>query len=387
MRILHLGDIHLGSGLQYGKDDETGMNSRLRDWLDTMANIKTIAVEQKVDAVIFAGDAFKDRKPIPQLLSYFISWLKSFPMPVVMIVGNHDLNGDGSIGPVELIGSLGIAYTSNKPEILHIPTKSGILQVVTMPTFSKSTFLQQDEYRDIPIDELNTIMADKAGQIIRYLAEQLDPKLPAILTLHGTVSGSVNGSERSMMMAQEPIFALHDIALPQFDYVALAHVHRHQELPTLPGQPPVVYSGSIERVDFGEMEPKGVVIADLKPRKWEFVDLNTRLFLQIDLGASLGTGIIPGIYGSVIKATIRTDMDIAKTISAAQITKQLYAAGAHFVAGVQIEVERETRARDVEMTEHMSVPEAIARYFEQQPDLVARKERLMAKVGELEVVA
>lgn len=384
MRILHCGDSHLGSGLQYGKDDEDGMNSRLRDWLETMAKIKTIAFDQKVDAVMFAGDAFKDRKPTPQLLSYFISWLKSFnPIPVVMLVGNHDLNGDGSMGPVELIGSLGIAYTSNKPEILNIPTKSGILQVVTMPTFSKSTFLQQDEYKDTPIDELNTIMADRAGQIIRYLADQLVPNLPSVLTLHGTVSGSVNGSERSMMMAQEPIFALHDIALPRFDYVALAHVHRHQELLTLPGQPPVVYSGSIERVDFGEMEPKGVVIADLESRKWEFVDLNTRLFVQINLNPN----DIPDMNGAVVKATIKTDIDTAKTISAAQITKQLYAAGAHFVAGVQIEVERETRARDIEMTEHMSIPEAIERYFDQQPDLTARKNRLMAKVGELEVVA
>jgi len=326
-----------------------------------MAKIKTIAFEQNVDAVIFAGDAFKDRKPTPQLLSYFISWIKSFPIPVVMIDGNHDLNGDGSMGPVELIGSLSIAYTSNKPEILMIPTKSGIFQVVTMPTFTKSTFLRQDEYKDIPIDELNTIMADKAGQIIRYLADQLDPKLPAILVLHGTVSGSVNGSERSMMMAQEPIFALHDIALPQFDYVALAHVHRHQELPTLPGQPPVVYSGSIERVDFGEMEQKGVVIADLESRKWEFVDLNTRPFLQLEIEVSSEIGNPIGIWhgnvdGSVVKGTIRTDIDTAKIISAAQITKQLYAAGAHFVAGVQIEVERETRARDVEMTEHMSHP-------------------------------
>lgn len=385
MRILHLGDTHLGSGLQYGKDDESGLNSRLRDWLLTMVKIKEIAFEQNVDAVVFAGDAFKDRKPTPQLLSYFISWIKSFgSIPVTMIGGNHDLNGDGSIGPVDLIGSLGIAYTSNKPEILKIPTRSGILQNVTMPTFSRSTFLQQDEYKDVPIDELNAIMSYKAGQIIRYLAEQLDPSLPSILTLHGTVSGSVNGSERSMMMAQEPIFALHDIALSQFDYVALAHVHRHQELPTIPGQPPVVYSGSIERVDFGEMEPKGVVIADLELRKWEFVDLNTRPFVQIN---KLSLGSFEGVKDAVVKAIIQTDIETAKTLNASQITKNLYANGASFVAGVQIEVEREVRARDSEMTEHMSIPEAIERYFDQQPDLTARKERLMSKVGELEVVA
>ncbi|MDQ7094176.1 exonuclease SbcCD subunit D [Desulfosporosinus sp. PR] len=384
MRILHLGDVHLGSGLQYGKDDESGMNTRLRDWLETMVKIKELAFKQNVDAVTFSGDAFKDRKPTPQLLSYFIDWLKSFEqIPVVMIVGNHDLNGDGSIGPVDLIGSLSLAYVSNSPEILNVPTKSGILQVVTMPTFSKSTFLQNDEFKSLPIDELNALMAQKAGDVIRYLADQLNPNEKSILALHGTVAGSVNGSERSMMMAQEPIFALQDVALPKFDYVALAHVHRHQVLPTLPGQPPVVYSGSIERVDFGEMEPKGVVIADLETHSWEFVDLNTRLFDEVDLNPEE----IPDVSGKVVKAKIKTDIETAKMLSAAQITKQLYANGASFVAGVQIEVERETRARDAEMTEHMSIPEAIGRYFEQQPDLAERKERLMAKVAELEVVA
>lgn len=362
------------------------MNSRLTDWLDTMNKIADVVRnDYDIQAVVFAGDAFKDRKPSPQLLSYFIQWVKDIAkhVPIVMIVGNHDLNGDGSIGPVELIGSLGIpgVYVSSHPEILKISRRDGILQVVTMPTFSKSIFLQNDEYKDMPIDELNALMADKVGQIIRYLADQLDPGDPAILTLHGTVSGAVNGSERSMMMAQEPIFALHDIALPQFSYVALGHVHKHQALPTLPGQPPVVYSGSIERVDFGELESKGVVIVDLDEEKWEFVDLNTRPFLQV----ALNLNEIPNVKGAVVKATIQTDIETAKTLSAAQITKQLYAAGAHFVAGVQIEVEREIRTRDAGMTEHMSVPEAIGRYIEQQPELSARKDRLMAKVGELEV--
>lgn len=391
MRILACADIHLGSGLQYGRDDATGTNSRMADWLDTMDNITDIAVENQVDAVIFAGDLFKDRRPTPQLLAYAIRWLNGFyPCPIVLIVGNHDLNGDGSMGPVELMALLESEkiYVSSQPEILTVSTKSGELQVVTMPTFSTSTVKQYDEFRGLPVDQLNTMLAQKGTDIIRYLADQLDPGLPAILALHGTVSGAVNGSERSMMMAQEPIFALHDIALPQFSYVALGHVHRHQALSTLPGQPPVVYSGSIERVDFGELEPKGVVIADFgvpgavypKPTKWEFVDLNTRPFVQIDLDPKN----IPDVGGAVVKATIQTDLETAKTLSTMQISKQLYEAGASFVAGVQIEVERETRTRDAGMTEHLTTSQALGRYIEQQPDLAARKDRLIAKIAELE---
>ena len=51
---------------------------------------------------------------------------------------------------------------------------------------------------------------------------------------------------------------------PRFDYVALGHIHRHQDL-NLGSHPPVVYPGSIERVDFGEVnEEKGFVIAQIE---------------------------------------------------------------------------------------------------------------------------
>ena len=40
-------------------------------------------------------------------------------------------------------------------------------------------------------------------------------------------------------------------ARPRLDYVALGHIHKAQDL-NEGAQPPVIYPGSIERVDFGE---------------------------------------------------------------------------------------------------------------------------------------
>ena len=70
------------------------------------------------------------------------------------------------------------------------------------------------------------------------LAEQLDSALPAVLTGHVTVSSAVvggsnrdgvqYGSERSMMLGRDHVLMLSSLARPQFDYVALGHIHKHR---------------------------------------------------------------------------------------------------------------------------------------------------------------
>ncbi len=53
-----------------------------------------------------------------------------------------------------------------------------------------------------------------------------------------------------------------NVAHPAFDYVALGHIHKHQ---VLSQNPPVVYAGSLERLDFGEEEDeKGFYLVEIE---------------------------------------------------------------------------------------------------------------------------
>jgi exonuclease SbcD len=65
------------------------------------------------------------------------------------------------------------------------------------------------------------------------------------------------------------------VADPRWDYVALGHIHRFQNLTAgQVGVPPVVYSGSIERIDFGEeADTKGFCWVELArgATRWDFV--------------------------------------------------------------------------------------------------------------------
>jgi exonuclease SbcD len=59
------------------------------------------------------------------------------------------------------------------------------------------------------------------------------------------------------------------VADPRLDYVALGHIHKAQNL-NEGNHPPVIYSGSIERVDFGEVkDDKFFVLADVQKGKTE----------------------------------------------------------------------------------------------------------------------
>ena len=69
-----------------------------------------------------------------------------------------------------------------------------------------------------------------------------------------------------------------------WDYVALGHIHKHQNLNE--SYPAVVYPGSLERIDFGEeKETKGFCWIELEKGNttWQFVPVKARPFLTINV--------------------------------------------------------------------------------------------------------
>jgi DNA repair protein SbcD/Mre11 len=91
--------------------------------------------------------------------------------------------------------------------------------------------------------------------------------LPVVLTAHASVQGAVMGGERSVMLGSDLVLPGALVKDPRLNYVALGHIHKPQDLN--PGrQPPVIYPGSIERVDFGEaQEDRYFVIAHVEAGK------------------------------------------------------------------------------------------------------------------------
>lgn len=63
IKILHLSDIHMGSGFNHGRiNPETGLNTRLEDFIAALGQCINRAMAEPVDLVLLGG-CFPQRHP------------------------------------------------------------------------------------------------------------------------------------------------------------------------------------------------------------------------------------------------------------------------------------------------------------------------------------
>jgi exonuclease SbcD len=102
------------------------------------------------------------------------------------------------------------------------------------------------------------------GDLVDGWVQEADQELPLLLTAHCSIQGAQYGHERTVMLGNDLVLPGSFVRDPRLDYVALGHIHKHQNL-NEGAHPPVIYPGSIERVDFGEAEDdKFFVIAHVE---------------------------------------------------------------------------------------------------------------------------
>ena len=290
IRILHTADLHIGME-NYGRlDPETGLNGRVMDFLRRLNEVVDYALENEIDLVLFAGDAYKNRDPNSTYRREFarrIKRLADHGVPVVLLVGNHDLpSQDRRASSVEIFRTLEVPniLVAHRDHLHRIQTRRGeTLQVATVPYPVRNRLLARDEYKERTIAELDNLVQELVAENIRALAAQVDPSLPAVLVGHFSVSEAKFGSERTVMLGRDVVVLKSVLADPAWDYVALGHIHRHQEL-NRGERPPIVYPGSLERIDFGEeKEPKGFVVATVRrgETEWQFHPVAARRFVTI----------------------------------------------------------------------------------------------------------
>ncbi|MDP2936899.1 MAG: exonuclease subunit SbcD [Dehalococcoidia bacterium] len=270
IRILHTADLHLGVETYGRLDPATGLSSRVVDCLAVLDEAVQAALDQQADLFLFCGDAYKNREPSPTLQREFarrMGRLASSGVAVFLVVGNHDLpNALGRATTVEIFDTLAIKniYVASRPGTYLVETRNGPLQVVALPWVTQSRLLSKEEHKGLSMDELNRLVENKLENILNNEVARLDPAMPAILAAHQLVSGARPSSESRMvlMQARDSLLMPSQVASPAFAYIALGHVHRHQ---VLNASPPVVYSGSLQRVDFGEeKEEKGYVMVEIR---------------------------------------------------------------------------------------------------------------------------
>ncbi len=389
MKVLHFADLHLGvENYSGGIDPETGLSWRLHDFLSTFDEVVEYALSEKVELVLFCGDAYKSREPSQTQQREFARriWkLASGGIPVFLLIGNHDQpSAFWRATSIEIFDTLAIenVTVASKAGTYRIDTKSGPLQIVALPWAKRSGLLSREETKNLTLDEVNERIAERLTQYLKAAVEALDPELPAILAAHVLVHGAQMGSERGMMMGRDYTLLPSVVADPAFDYVALGHIHRRQ---VLSQSPPVVYSGSLERIDFSEEgDEKGFYIVEIEQgaerrTSFEFHSVKARPFLtiKVDISAQepdptaavLRAIARHRIKDSIVRLQVQIPEGLEGMLQEGEIRRALK--DAHFIAAIARDVQREHRPRLSGLSaEGMTPLEALKAYLEtKKPDI------------------
>ena len=243
MRLLHLGDLHLGKSL--------GDFDLIEDQKYILDQILAVIRDKAVDAVLIAGDVYD--KAIPSeaatnLLDYFLCHLSETGVKTFLISGNHDSDDRLNYGS-QLFQTSQIFISSVYRGTLAkytVEDELGEVDVYLLP-FVKASQVRH-YFPDAKIDSY-----DDAVRVI--LAEaHIDPKRRNVIVAHQFVTGkseepALAGSESMGTQSVGLVEKIGYDCFDAFDYVALGHIHSPQRV----GREEVRYAGSPLKYSLSEV--------------------------------------------------------------------------------------------------------------------------------------
>ena len=415
MRFLHCADLHLGVE-NYGRiDPASGLHTRFVDFVRCLEFVVDLALEEGVDMVLFAGDIYKSPTPNPTWQREFavqLHRLQEKRVPTVIVVGNHDTPSSyGRATSVDVFNALALVdtYVLRRPQTLRIETASGPIQIAGLPWPTRHYLRTAPALKELDQEAVNRKIEQMCVAQIQELARQLDPDEPAILASHVAAAGATySGSERAAVIGLDPTLLTGSLAEPAFDYVALGHIHKFQDLNS-GGSPPVVYAGSLERIDFGEEEEeKGCCLVSIdcenskggegaasRTTSYEFIPTPARRFVTVR-AESYGSGADPteAILEAISRANIddavvRVIFDVVDGDGPGLHMERIHQAlrTAYCVAGIYPRANPDSfpRQRRASVTENMGLQEAMDRYIDNNHALEEDRQLLVCRALELEV--
>lgn len=398
IRFIHTADTHFGVE-NYGKTDpQTGVHSRLLDFERALNFCVDTAIKEKVDFFLFCGDAYKTTNPTPTQQKLFMRCLLRLykeKIPVVLVIGNHDNPlSFGKAHSLDVFGNLPLdgIHIIAKPEILKLETKSGPVQIVGIPWPTRNTVAISDKHLLKSSEEITNYICKAVSSIIQSYAQKLDPNIPSVLAGHLTVStGIFSGSEKRAIYGTDPVLLPSQLAIKPFDYVALGHLHRHQNLNT-GGYPALVYCGSPERVDFGERkEEKGFCLVSIEEKNktsYEFIKTPTRNFIQIEVKLKPDKNQTEQLLAELKKHDL-TDAVVKIKYHVPENKKdfvdlqaiQRECETAQYIVGIIPIRSVHIRERRSDLHVDMSFEKLLGAYLDTKPELKEKKEKLIKKAS------
>lgn len=247
MRFLHTADWHIGKKL-HGYDLLTEQREAYRQ-------IKAIALQEQVDAVVIAGDLYDRALPgedaVTALDQMLVDLNRQEHLPVLAISGNHDSAVRLGYGR-EWFASTEFYLKTTVAEGLH-PVTLGDTQFFLLPYFEP--FAVRQLFDDPTIRTVTQAMQ----RLVTAMKANFDPTKTHVLVAHFFAAGSQHSDSETLVQVGG-LNAVPTDLLRDFDYVALGHLHRKEALTS---EPTMKYSGSPLKFSTSEADDtKGVWLVD-----------------------------------------------------------------------------------------------------------------------------
>lgn len=278
MKVLILGDLHIGKGISAGKPAEQGkLNSRVQDQVDLLNWSYDLCVKQDVKHIVITGDVYQDFRPYPAVIGIFMRWLKLCEranIEVHIVMGNHDIlrSGQYVVSALDLVSELELQSANVYKSVTRIELENFTL-----------VFIPFRDKRMYDVKTKEQALARLAEEIAAVTKQASDK--PKIAIGHLALEGSLS-------VGDEISDQLNELYVPPemfewFDYVWMGHIHHPQVIQH--HKPYAAHIGSLDRSDFSRTEVEHGKIAILLDSgvKNNFVeiDLPTRALrpLKIDV--------------------------------------------------------------------------------------------------------
>jgi exonuclease SbcD len=253
MKFLHTADWHLGRSFH-------GL-SLLDDQAHVLDQFVELAITERVDAVLIAGDVYDRAVPPADAVALLDDVLSRLVVdagiPVIVIAGNHD--------SAERIGFGGRILAPHK---LTLRGRLDQLQPVLLRdahgevAFHPLPYVEPAMARALPGAAQVSGHQDAMDHMVALIRANQRAGQRNVLVGHAFVAGcSESESERPLSVGGSGMVGVDSFG--GFDYVALGHLHRPQALGAAQR---VRYAGSLLKYSFSEVDhAKSVALVELGP--------------------------------------------------------------------------------------------------------------------------
>ena len=278
-------------------DFHLNLTNRIEDYSKSMLQI--LEATKVVDAIYILGDIYHKRQPHPKEQEIFRKWIVQIKCNKFILLGNHDLNLD--------------THTLNEFEIL------GGAKIIKTPH----------------ILEINNKRIYMGHQLIE--GAKLGP---------GDLDLKVKGAT-----------SLNNLLSYKADLYLLGHIHKIQAVKQ---EPPIIYVGSIERVDFAERnENKYFLILDTEKWKIQYHKLNIRPMQQIDIDLNILQSMPTIEEGAIVKIVVKGTKEQIQKFNEAPLRDALVKSLTYKIIH---EIVKENKTRNNQISETKTILDSFTEY-------------------------